>query len=263
MEKGNVQTGACKVQGHPKAGAEYGADASFNCRHEKPSGFAINCWAEEDRPREKLMMKGAEALSDSELLAILIGSGSASESAVALMQRVLRDCDNNLNTLGKMSLHHLMQYKGIGEAKAVTIIAACELGKRRQASSAAVRPDLGSARAAYDYMLPKMQDLDVEEAWALLMNQHFRLIKAVRLSHGGLCDTAVDVRIVMREALLAGATVLTLCHNHPSGNCKPSNNDDKLTLSLKKACETMRIYMVDHIIVTDGNYYSYAEEGKI
>lgn len=258
-----MQAGACKVQEMPRTGAEYADSSAFMPHVEKSSGFAINRWAEEDRPREKLMMKGAEALSDSELLAILIGSGSASESAVALMQRVLRDCDNNLNTLGKMSLHDLTQYKGIGEAKAVTIIAACELGKRRQAASAAVRPDLGSAQAAYNYMLPKMQDLDVEEAWVLLMNQHFRLIKAVRLSHGGICETAVDVRIVMREALLAGATVLTLCHNHPSGNCKPSKNDDKLTQSMKKACETMRIYMVDHIIVTDGHYYSYAEEGKI
>lgn len=126
-----------------------------------------------------------------------------------------------------------------------------------------MRPDLGSASAAYDYMLPKMQDLDVEEAWVLLMNQRFHLVKAVRLSHGGLSETAVDVRIVMREAILAGATVLTLCHNHPSGNCRPSGDDDRLTQKIRKACETMRIYMADHIIVTDGCYYSYAEEGRL
>lgn len=220
-------------------------------------------WAEEDRPREKLMQNGPGVLSDSELLAILIGSGSTKESAVSLMQRILADCGNNLNTLGKMSLHELMRYNGIGEAKAVTILAACELGKRRHATPAAVRPDLGSASAAYDYMLPKMQDLDVEEAWVLLMNQRFHLIKAVRLSHGGLSETAVDVRIVMREAILAGATVLTLCHNHPSGNCRPSGDDDRLTQKIRKACETMRIYMADHIIVTDGCYYSYAEEGRL
>lgn len=219
--------------------------------------------AEEDRPREKLMQQGARALSDSELLAILIGSGSPKESAVALMQRILVDCKNNLNTLGKMPLHELMQYNGIGEAKAVTILAACELGKRRQATPAATRPDLSSAIAAYNYMLPKMQDLDVEEAWVLLMNQRFRLIKEVRLSHGGLSETAVDVRIVMREALLAGATVLTLCHNHPSGRCVPSKDDDRLTEKVKSACETMRIYMADHIIITDGNYYSYSEEGRL
>ena len=227
------------------------------------SNITIARWAEEDRPREKLMQNGPGVLSDSELLAILIGSGSTKESAVSLMQRILADCGNNLNTLGKMSLHELMRYNGIGEAKAVTILAACELGKRRHATPAAVRPDLGSASAAYDYMLPKMQDLDVEEAWVLLMNQRFHLVKAVRLSHGGLSETAVDVRIVMREAILAGATVLTLCHNNPSGNCRPSGDDDRLTQKIRKACETMRIYMADHIIVTDGCYYSYAEEGRL
>lgn len=227
------------------------------------SNITIARWAEEDRPREKLMQNGPGVLSDSELLAILIWSGSTKESAVSLMQRILADCGNNLNTLGKMSLHELMRYNGIGEAKAVTILAACELGKRRHATPAAVRPDLGSASAAYDYMLPKMQDLDVEEAWVLLMNQRFHLVKAVRLSHGGLSETAVDVRIVMREAILAGATVLTLCHNHPSGNCRPSGDDDRLTQKIRKACETMRIYMADHIIVTDGCYYSYAEEGRL
>ena len=227
------------------------------------SNITIARWAEEDRPREKLMQNGPGVLSDSELLAILIGSGSTKESAVSLMQRILADCGNNLNTLGKMSLHELMRYNGIGEAKAVTILAACELGKRRHATPAAVRPDLGSASAAYDYMLPKMQDLDVEEAWVLLMNQRFHLVKAVRLSHGGLSETAVDVRIVMREAILAGATMLTLCHNHPSGNCRPSGDDDRLTQKIRKACETMRIYMADHIIVTDGCYYSYAEEGRL
>lgn len=227
------------------------------------SNITIARWAEEDRPREKLMQNGPGVLSDSELLAILIGSGSTKESAVSLMQRILADCGNNLNTLGKMSLHELMRYNGIGEAKAVTILAACELGKRRHATPAAVRPDLGSALATYDYMLPKMQDLDVEEAWVLLMNQRFHLVKAVRLSHGGLSETAVDVRIVMREAILAGATVLTLCHNHPSGNCRPSGDDDRLTQKIRKACETMRIYMADHIIVTDGCYYSYAEEGRL
>ena len=223
------------------------------------SSFSISQWAEEDKPREKLMAKGPAALSDSELLAILIGSGSTKESAVGLMQRILADCDNNLNTLGKMSLNELMSYNGIGEAKA--IIAACELGKRRQAVGAAERPDMGSAMAVYEYMLPKMQDLDTEEAWVLLMNQRMRLIKAVRLSHGGLSETAVDVRIILREALLNNATVITLVHNHPSGNTRPSGDDDRLTLRLKKACET--IYLVDHVIVTDGRYFSYSEEGKL
>ena len=234
-----------------------------NTPKSKSDGFAITNWAEEDRPREKLMAKGPAALSDSELLAILIGSGSTKESAVALMQHILKDCDNNLNTLGKMSLHELMQYKGIGEAKAITIIAACELGKRRQATNAAERPDMGSAQAVYDYMHPKMQDLDMEEAWVLLMNQNFKLIKAARISHGGISETAIDVRVVMREAILNNATVIAICHNHPSNNNKPSRMDDQITKKIKDACETMRLYFLDHIIVCDGKYYSYREEGKL
>ena len=236
-------------------------DISNNTNHN--AQLRITDWSEADRPREKLRDKGAETLSDAELLAILIGSGSTKESAVSLMQRILSACDNNLNTLGKMSLHELMQYNGIGEAKAITIIAACELGKRRQAAKAAERPDMGSAQAVYEYMHPKMQDLDTEEAWVLLMNQRFRLIKAVRLSHGGLTETAVDVRVILREALLANATTLTLIHNHPSGNARPSGDDDRITHKLKTACETMRLYLIDHLIVTDGRYYSYAEEGRI
>lgn len=236
-------------------------DISNNTNHN--AQLRITDWSEADRPREKLRDKGAETLSDAELLAILIGSGSTKESAVALMQRILSACDNNLNTLGKMSLHELMQYNGIGEAKAITIIAACELGKRRQAAKAAERPDMGSVQAVYEYMHPKMQDLDTEEAWVLLMNQRFRLIKAVRLSHGGLTETAVDVRVILREALLANATTLTLIHNHPSGNARPSGDDDRITHKLKTACETMRLYLIDHLIVTDGHYYSYAEEGRI
>lgn len=236
-------------------------DISNNTNHN--AQLRITDWSEADRPREKLRDKGAETLSDAELLAILIGSGSTKESAVALMQRILSACDNNLNTLGKMSLHELMQYNGIGEAKAITIIAACELGKRRQAAKAAERPDMGSAQAVYEYMHPKMQDLDTEEAWVLLMNQRFRLIKAVRLSHGGLTETAVDVRVILREALLANATTLTLIHNHPSGNARPSGDDDRITHKLKTACDAMRLYLIDHLIVTDGRYYSYAEEGRI
>lgn len=236
-------------------------DISNNTNHN--AQLRITDWSEADRPREKLRDKGAETLSDAELLAILIGSGSTKESAVSLMQRILHDCDGNLNTLGKRSLHELMQYNGIGEAKAITIIAACELGKRRQAAKAAERPDMGSAQAVYEYMHPKMQDLDTEEAWVLLMNQRFRLIKAVRLSHGGLTETAVDVRVILREALLANATTLTLIHNHPSGNARPSGDDDRITHKLKTACETMRLYLIDHLIVTDGMYYSYAEEGRI
>jgi len=223
----------------------------------------INEWAEEDRPREKLARLGAETLSNAELLAILIGSGTKEETAVELMRRVLDECNNNLNTLGKLSIDQLCQYNGIGEAKAITILAACELGKRRQREKAEERKDLGSSLAIYEYMLPSMQDLDVEEAWVLLMNQNFKLIKPVRISHGGISETAVDVRVIMKEALLVNATVLAVCHNHPSGNTRPSRDDDRLTERIRSACETMRIYFLDHVIVTDGAYFSYRDEGRL
>ena len=210
------------------------------------------------------MKKGAQALSNAELLAILIGSGSTKETAVELMKRVLKDCKNNLNTLGKKSIRELCQYNGIGEAKAITVLAACELGKRRQLEDAEERLDMGSATAIYNLMLPRMQDLDVEEAWIVLMNQHYRLIKdPIRISHGGISETAVDVRIAIKEALLANATILALCHNHPSNNIKPSREDDKLTERVKKACEVMRIHFLDHLIITDGHYYSYHEQGRL
>ena len=224
--------------------------------------LTINNWAEEDRPREKMASLGAEALSNAELLAILIGSGSTKESAVDLMKRVLADSKNNLNTLGKMSIHELCQYNGIGEAKAITILAACELGKRRQMESPEERPDLGTATRIYNHMHPIMQDLDVEEFWVLLMNQHYRLIKKLRISHGGITETAVDIRIIMKEAVLANTTILAVCHNHPSGNLKPSRQDDELTKSIKRACELMHIHFLDHVIITDGQYYSYHEQGK-
>ena len=225
--------------------------------------LSINQWAEEDRPREKLRDLGAEALSDSELLAILIGSGSTRESAVELMKRILADCGNNLNTLGKKTIRELCEYNGIGEAKAIGILAACELGKRRQREKAEERQRMSAAPDIYEYMRTRMQDLDVEEAWVMLMNQNFRLIKAVRISHGGITETAVDVRIIMKEALLANATVLALCHNHPSNNPKPSKDDDQLTERMRKACETMRLHLLDHVIVCDGFYYSYHEHGRL
>ena len=222
----------------------------------------IKQWAEEDRPREKMEKLGTEALSDAELLAILIGKGSAKEDAVSLMKRILADCKNNLNTLGKMSIRELCHYNGIGEAKAISILAACELGKRRQMESPEERPDLGTATRIYNHMHPVMQDLDVEEFWVLLMNQHYRLIKKKRISHGGITETAVDIRIIMKEAVLANATILAVCHNHPSGNLSPSSQDDHLTKDIKRASELMRIHFLDHVIITDGQYYSYHESGR-
>jgi DNA repair protein RadC len=222
----------------------------------------ITQWAKEDRPREKMMLLGAEALSNAELLAILIGSGSTKESAVELMKCILNDCKNNLNTLGKMSIQDLCRYNGIGEAKAISILAACELGKRRQMEKPEERPDLGTATRIYNHMHPVMQDLDVEEFWVLLMNQHHRLIKKVKISHGGITETAVDIRIIMKEAVLVNATILAVCHNHPSGNLHPSKYDEELTRSIRRACELMNIRFMDHVIITDGHYYSFHEEGK-
>ena len=229
----------------------------------KTMKLSINQWAEEDRPREKLEHIGAANLTNAELLAILIGSGSTNESAVDLMKRILNDCKNNLNTLGKMTVAELQRYKGMGPAKAITVLAACELGKRRAREKAEERQDLGSAKAIYDYMHPFMQDLDVEESWILLMNQNFKLIKSMKLSHGGISETAVDVRVIIREAVLANATVLALCHNHPSNNALSSVEDDRLTQRVKKACDIMRIYFLDHLIITDGSYYSYRERRRL
>lgn len=225
--------------------------------------LTINQWAEEDRPREKLLHQGAEALSNAELLAILIGSGSPKESAVDLMKRVLSDCHNNLNTLGKMTVRELMEYNGVGEAKAITILAACELGKRRQREHPEERPDLGTATRIYNYMHPTMQDLDVEEFWLLLLNQNYRLIKKIRISHGGITEVSVDVRIIMKEAVLANATIMAVCHNHPSGSLRPSRHDEAITTALQKACELMRIHFMDHVIITDGSYYSFHESGRV
>ena len=225
--------------------------------------LTIANWAEEDRPRERLERLGPEALSNAELLAILIGSGTPKVSAVELMKTVMAACINNLNTLGKMSITDLERFKGIGPAKAITILAACELGKRRAREKAEERADLGSATAIYNYMHPLMQDLDVEEFYVLLMNQRFKLIKAIRVSHGGITETAVDVRVIMKEAILNNATVMVACHNHPSGNNRPSKEDDRLTERMKKACELLRVYFLDHVIITDGAYYSYREEGRV
>ena len=225
--------------------------------------LTIAHWSEDDQPREKLRDKGAQQLSNAELLAILIGSGTPGVSAVELMQKVLDGCNKSLNTLGKLTIRQLMGYKGIGEAKAITILAACELGKRRQQETPKERPDLGTASRIYKHMHPVMQDLDVEEFWILLMNQNYRLIRKLCISHGGITEVSVDIRIIMREAVLANTTILAVCHNHPSGSITPSRYDDQLTISLKKACDVMRIHFLDHVIVADGCYYSYREEGKV
>lgn len=229
-----------------------------------PRLAAIKSWQSDERPREKLMAKGAAALSNAELLAILIGSGTPRESAVDLMRRVMADCQDSLATLSRRSLEELTAYKGIGEAKAITILAASELGRRRQREAAKERLDLNSAQSIYEYLRPLMQDLATEEAWLLLLDRRFRLLgDAIRLSQGGLTDTHIDPRVVARHAILANATVVVVAHNHPSGNAHPSASDDRLTTQLAAAMKLLRIHLADHIIVADSQYYSYADEGKL
>lgn len=225
--------------------------------------LTIANWSPDDQPREKLRDKGPQSLSNAELLAILVGSGTTGVSAVELMQKILSDCNNNLNTLGKMTIRELMGYKGVGEAKAITILAACELGKRRQIEKAEERPELSTATRIYNHMHPVMQDMDVEEFWVLYLNQAHRLIKKMRIAHGGISEVSVDVRIIMREAVLCNATIIVACHNHPSGSIRPSKQDDALTQQLKRACDVMRLYLMDHVIVADGQYFSYHEEGRL
>lgn len=223
----------------------------------------INQWAEEDRPREKMMAHGAAVLTDAELLAILIGSGSQDETAVELMRRVLAACGNNLNELGKLSLEQLCDFKGIGPAKAVTLMAACELGRRRKLSEVEERLVVRSANDIYNYFHPKLADSPVEEFWVMLLNNACKLIDARRVAIGGITEVTVDVRLVLREAVLARATAIALCHNHPSGNTRPSRQDDMLTERLRQACDLMSIRLIDHLVLTDGHFYSYTDEGRI
>lgn len=225
--------------------------------------LTINQWAEEDRPREKMQLHGAAALSNAELLAILIGSGNTEDTAVELMRKVLDGCHNSLSELGKCTVEDLCRYKGIGPAKAITILAASELGKRRKEEEPAERKQVRCSQDIYTYFHPLMCDLPVEECWALFLNQASRIIDAIKISQGGLASTQVDVRCILREALLRRATSLILCHNHPSGNIRPSADDDRLTGVLHQAAKTMNIHLLDHVVITDGAYYSYADEGKL
>lgn len=229
----------------------------------EPGSRAISNMAPDDRPREKLLEKGPAALSKAELLAILIGSGSNNETAIQLAQRILGSCDNNLHTLFRMSADALNTYKGMGNAKTARIIAACELSRRREEEETPEKATLDSAAAIYRYMKPRMGDLNREQGWAVLMDNSLKLIKAVRLSEGGITETSIDVRIMAKEAIVNNATVVALCHNHPSGNLVPSRDDDNLTKKVNEALKTLRIHFADHIIVTASDYYSYRENGKL
>ena len=225
--------------------------------------LTIKQGAPEDRPTERLQRLGAESLTDGELLAILIGSGTQQYSAVDIANHVLGKFNRNLNTLGKARFDEILDTEGVGTQTACKILAAVELGRRRQTATPELHPDMSTATRIYNYMLPKMQDLATEEFHILLMNQNYRLVKSVKISQGGITETSADIRVMMREAVLCNATILAACHNHPSGSLSPSRADDELTKAIKEACRLMRLHFLDHVIVTDGAYMSYREQGKL
>ena len=223
----------------------------------------IKNWAPEDRPRERLLANGAETLSKAELLAILIGSGVPGKSAVDVMRTILSDYGDSLMQLGKASVKDLMRYNGIGEAKAVTIVAACQLANQRLKENLPERMVIKTSADMVAYFRPRMQDLTIEECHLLLLNQGMSVIGSALLSRGGIASTSVDVRLLLRHALLAQATSVVLCHNHPSGRMNPSREDDDLTRKSAEACKAVGIRFVDHIIFAGNNYYSYLENGKL
>lgn len=225
--------------------------------------FSIKNWASEDRPREKLISKGRLSLTDAELLAILIASGNTKESAVDIGKRILSANQNNLNKLGKMSLKQLTSFNGIGQARAVTIIAAMELGRRRRGEEALEKVKITSSSSVFEVMQPVIGELDHEEFWILYLNNSNKIIEQFQISKGGITGTLVDVRITLRKALELGAVSLILTHNHPSGNLNPSEADKQLTKKLKSAAESLDIKILDHIIVTEKSYFSFADEGLL
>ena len=218
-------------------------------------------WAEEDRPREKLLLKGRAALSDAELIAILIGSGTVSMSAVELSKIILASTDNNLNALAKLSIKDLEKFKGIGEAKAISIIAALELGKRRKESELQKKIKISSSQDIFIEMHPLLLDLPHEEFWIILLNRANHVIKKIQISSGGIAGTVVDVRLIFKTAIENLSNSIILIHNHPSGNLKPSKADIELTKKLKSAGEIMDIHVLDHLIITEKEYFSFADEG--
>ncbi|MCI9843802.1 RadC family protein [Flavobacterium pectinovorum] len=222
--------------------------------------FPITHWSEDDRPREKLMLKGKSVLSDAELIAILIGSGSRNESAVDLSKRILASVDT-LNSLGKMSISQLIDFKGIGEAKAITIIAALELGRRRRAEDSVELTKITSSKMVFEIMQPIIGELPHEEFWVLFLNNSNKVILKSQLSKGGISGTIVDVRLVFKLALESGATGLILCHNHPSGALIPSDADKHITKKLKMAGDSLDVKVLDHLIITETKYYSFVDEG--
>ncbi len=225
--------------------------------------LSIKDWALEDRPREKLISKGLQSLSDAELIAILIGSGSRNESAVELSKKILNASKNNLHELGKMTITDLCKHKGIGEAKAITIIASLELGRRRKLSDVLNKEQITSSKDVADFFQPILGDLPHEEFWVLFLNRANRILSWHKLSQGGIAGTVIDVRLVIKQGIDNLASSMIVCHNHPSGNTKPSEADISITKKLKEAGKIMDIPLLDHLIVTDGGSYSFADEGLI
>lgn len=230
---------------------------------EKPSSFSIKNWSQDDQPREKLRDKGKDALSDTELVAILIGSGNRNESAVALCKRILASVDNNLSELGKLSIKQLMEFKGIGEAKAITIAAAMELGRRRRGEEALERKKITSSKSVFELMQPIIGELPHEEFWIIYLNNSNKVIHKNQLSKGGITGTLVDVRLALKTALEVGAIGIILAHNHPSGTLIPSNSDKQLTAKLNTAAQSLDIKILDHLIITEKAYFSFADENML
>jgi DNA repair protein RadC len=223
----------------------------------------IKAWAVEDRPREKLISRGLSALTDGELIAILISSGNSRESAVELSRRIMDSVHHNLNELGKLNCDELKMFRGIGQAKAITLIAAMELGRRRNQSEALDNGQIKGSRDAADYLRPEIGDLAYEEFWVLFLNRQNKVIDKRKLSQGGMTGTVIDVRMVLKLALEKHAISMIICHNHPSGNLDPSEADKKITRQMKEAAALMEIPVIDHLIVTQAGYFSFADEGML
>jgi DNA repair protein RadC len=221
----------------------------------------IKEWSPEDRPREKLLLKGTSSLSDAELIAILIGSGTANVSAVEVAKKILVAGQNNLHELAKLGVKDLMKVKGIGEAKAITIVAALELGRRRREVDATEKPKIGSSKDAYEMLRGELIDLPHEEFWVLLLNRANRVIKKRRISEGGVSGTVADPKLIYKMALEDLASAVVVAHNHPSGNLQPSQNDIDLTKKLKEAGKFLEVQLLDHLIVAGTKYFSFADEG--
>lgn len=224
---------------------------------------SIKNWATEDRPREKMLEKGREALSDAELIAILIGSGNSNESAVDLSRRILRDVDDNLIQLSQLNINDLTRYNGIGEAKAVSILAALELGRRRRFAEASTQAFIKNSKDAFEYFYMRMADIEHEQFWVMLLNPANKVIKLAKVSDGGINGTSADPKRIFKIALENNATAMMLCHNHPSGNVLPSDHDKVLTRNIINGGKLFEIKILDHIIIGIDKYFSFADSGLI